>query len=174
MRGAAKRAFEQQFPIELVSDLTEKAFATKAVVQVNLWAHAGIVGDPHHTLSEFVQWVNQKWSAGRYVRTSEHGGNSDPGKWVNGIAILLEDENYAARRKELIEQNKHVLRDMEEAGRKERIKREKRLASKGLAPDLTPITPAAKRRVTMRMRPRKKKKKAAAKPVKRKTKKRNK
>lgn len=133
MRTAGKKAFTQQFPIELVSQLAERAFKTKNVVQVNLWAHAGVVGDPHETLKEFVQWVNEKWSAGRYVRTAEQGGNSDPGKWVNGIAILLEDKEYARKRAAKIAENKGVQAEMERKGREARERERKRLSAKGLA-----------------------------------------
>lgn len=146
MRNAGRRAFEQRFPIELVSELAETAFKQGGVVQINLWAQAGIVGDPHHTLSEFVQWVNAKWSAGRYVRTSIHGGDSDPGQWVNGIAILLEDKEYAARRKRLIAENAHVQRDLEAAGRAHRAREKKRLAAKGLGLDLQPLPTKGKSR----------------------------
>lgn len=143
MRDAGRRAFEQQFPIDIVSELAETAFKTKNVVSVNLWAHAGIVGNPQETLSEFVRWVNEKWSAGRYISsiTNENTGHSysiasDPGKWVNGIAILLEDKAYAKRRKALIKQNKNVIPEMEAMGRAARAKEKKRLAAKGLA-DIT-------------------------------------
>lgn len=131
-KAAGKQAFQHQFPIELVAELAAEAFKKLNVVQVNLWAHAGIVGDPHHTLNEFVQWVNEKWSAGRYIRTSQFGGDSDPGKWINGIAVLLEDENYARKRAEALEKNKNVLADMDRLGLKAREKERKRLASKGL------------------------------------------
>lgn len=127
LKQAAKQAFQQQFPIEIVADLAAHAFKTEQVVQVNLWAHAGIVGDAHHDLNEFVQWVNEKWSAGRYIRTSIHGGDSDPGKWVNGIAILLEDEAYARKRAEAIARNKNVLSDLEAEGLAYRKKEAARL-----------------------------------------------
>lgn len=132
MKEAAKRAFQNQFPIELVQELAAEAFKTLKVVQVNLWAHAGIVGDPHHSLSQFSQWVNEKWSAGRYMRLSQYGGDSDPGKWVNGIAILLEDENYARKRAEALEKNKNVLPELRAKGLAAREKERKRLAKKGL------------------------------------------
>ena len=156
MRDAGRRAFEQQFPIEIVTELAETAFKQGNVVQVNLWAHAGIVGDPHHTLGEFVQWVNQKWSAGRYIRTSIYGGDSDPGKWVNGIAILLEDAEYAKKRKALIRKNKHVQEELEAAGRSHRESERKRLAAKGLGMDLQPLP--KKRKAPVKRKPPKKRK----------------
>lgn len=139
MRDAGQSAFNQQFPIDIVAELAEKAFKTENVVQINLWAHAGIVGNPQHTVEEFIQWVNDKWSAGRYISTvtnantgNTYSTSSDPGKWVNGIAILLEDAEYAKRRKALIRKHKHVQEDLEAAGRAHRERERKRLAAKGL------------------------------------------
>jgi len=105
MRKAGEAAFAKQFPIELVSELTRKAFATFEVQQVHLWAHAGIVGDAHESIGAFVRWVNEKWNAGRYMGTQErldgsiYSNPSDPGRWVNGIAILLADPEYIKRRR---------------------------------------------------------------------------
>lgn len=107
MRHAGRLAFAKQFPIEKVSDLTAKAFAKYEVRQVHLWAHAGIVGDAFDDVGAFILWVNEKWSAGRYMGTQHRlGGNiysnpSDPGEWVNGIAILIENPEYTKRRKAL-------------------------------------------------------------------------
>lgn len=103
MRDAGALAFQKKFPIEIVADLTAKAFAQYDVQQVRLWAHAGIVGDPKESVAQFVLWVNEKWSAGRYIGVGPYGGDnvSDPGKWVNGIAILLEKPEYAKRRRQL-------------------------------------------------------------------------
>lgn len=104
MREAGAKAFDKQFPIEKVSDLTAKAFATFKVQQVHLWAHAGIVGDAFEDLQQFIMWVNEKWNQGRYVSTHYkvsgdiYSPPSDPGKWVNGIAILVEDTAYTTRR----------------------------------------------------------------------------
>lgn len=146
MREAGRKAFLQQFPIEQITDLAARAFKTKNVVQVNLWAHAGIVGDAHETLEQFVLWVNEKWSAGRYLRVDLQGGNSDPGKWVNGIAILLEDEEYARRRAEKLEATKNVLSDMQKLGLQARERERKRLAAKGLLDVLGTPLPKPKRR----------------------------
>lgn len=107
MRDAGRAAFEKKLPIEKVSDLTAKAFEQYNVQEVRLWAHAGIVGDGFLTLEEFIMWVNEKWNQGRYIstrigRTGEIYENpSDPGKWVNGIAILIENPEYTKRRKTL-------------------------------------------------------------------------
>lgn len=107
MRDAGRDAFAKQFPIERVSDLTAEAFKRYKVQQVHLWAHAGIVGEAFEDLPSFIMWVNEKWNQGRYVSTQHQVGNkniysnpSDPGKWVNGIAILVEDENYSRRRRD--------------------------------------------------------------------------
>jgi hypothetical protein len=107
MRKAGADAFAKKFPIEKVSELTELAFRQFEVQQVNLWAHAGIVGDPFKTVEAFIRWVNEKWNAGRYIRTEVRVGGdiyespSDPGKWVNGIAILIANPEYTRRRKEI-------------------------------------------------------------------------
>lgn len=103
MRNAGKAAFDKRFPIEKVSDLTIEAFKKYNVQQVHLWAHAGIVGDAFHDTNVFIRWVNEKWSAGRYMREDDQGNHSpsDPGKWVNGIAILLENAEQTKRRKAL-------------------------------------------------------------------------
>lgn len=106
MRKAGTDAFDKRFPIEKVSDLTAKAFSRYYVQQVQLWAHAGIVGDAFHTINEFIMWVNEKWNAGRYMGQQARIGGiyenpSDPGKWVNGIAILVEDKEYTRKRKAL-------------------------------------------------------------------------
>ena len=107
MRKAGADAFAKKFPIELVADLTAKAFASMNVQQVRLWAHAGKVGDTFHDIETFIRWVNEKWSQGRYMSSPEGTAGemfynpSDPGKWVNGIAILLENPDFAKRRQAL-------------------------------------------------------------------------
>lgn len=107
MRRAGEQAFQKQFPIERVSELTAEAFKRFRVQQVHLWAHAGLVGQGFEDLQAFIMWVNEKWQNGRYVTLREHkrgdiySDPSDPGKWINGIAILIEPEEYTARRKEL-------------------------------------------------------------------------
>ncbi|MDE2019961.1 MAG: hypothetical protein KGJ13_06485 [Patescibacteria group bacterium] len=107
MRKAGEDAFNKQFPIERVSDLAVKAFKRFNVQQVHLWAHAGIVGDAFESVEQFVMWVNEKWNQGRYISTNYLSGGdiytqpSDPGKWVNGIAILIEDSEYTKNREAL-------------------------------------------------------------------------
>jgi len=106
MRDAGAAAFNKKLPIEKVSDLTELAFKKYQIQQVHLWAHAGIVGDAFQDLPSFVRWVNEKWNAGRYMGLQERvsgifSNPSDPGKWVNGIAILIENPEYTKRRKAL-------------------------------------------------------------------------
>ncbi len=104
MRDAGKAAFDKRLPIEKVSDLTAEAFQKLNVQEVRLWAHAGIVGEGFNTIGEFIGWVNEKWNQGRYIssRATSTGAvyesPSDPGKWVNGIAILIENPEYTARR----------------------------------------------------------------------------
>ena len=103
MRRAGQQAFDKRFPIEKVADLTALAFKRMHVQQVRLWAHAGKVGDTFHDVDVFIRWVNEKWSQGRYMTSGPPGYEdpSDPGKWVNGIAILLEDPEYTRKRKEI-------------------------------------------------------------------------
>lgn len=147
MKAAGKAAFQQQFPIEIVSELAAVAFKTKSVVQIQLWAHAGIVGSPQHTIEEFIGWVNQRWSAGRYIAQSKYSNESDPGKWVNGIAILLEDPEYTRKRAEALAKNKNVLHDLEAAGLRAREKERRRLAKKGLLDTIgTPLPKKRKKR----------------------------
>lgn len=96
MGRAGERAFNKQFPIERVAELAEKAFKQYNVLQIHLWAHSGRVGQGFADLRSFLSWVNEKWQAGRYItiRESVTGRTyldpSDPGKWVNGLAILIE------------------------------------------------------------------------------------
>src|SRR5258708_3555572 len=107
MRKAGESAFAKMFPIEKVSDLAKEAFARSDVKEVRLWAHAGIVGDSFEDLPAFIRWVNEKWNQGRYMGQQErltgnlYSNPSDPGKWVNGIAILLEDSEYIKKREAL-------------------------------------------------------------------------
>lgn len=108
MKSAADAAFNKKFPIDIVADLTKAAFKQYEVQQVNLWAHAGIVGANFRDINSFVMWVNEKWNAGRYMGTQQrtmsdeiYSSPSDPGKWVNGIAILIENPEYTKRRRAL-------------------------------------------------------------------------
>lgn len=93
MKSAGQRAFDMAFPIEKLADLAAKAFKQFNVVQVHLWAHSGRVGQPFDTLPEFLRWIDEKWQAGRYVAIDPNGRTnaSDPEKWVNGLAILVEE-----------------------------------------------------------------------------------
>lgn len=107
MRKSGEIAFAKMFPIEKVSAMAAEAFARSDVKEVRLWAHAGIVGDSFEDLPAFIRWVNEKWNQGRYMGEQERlGGNlysnpSDPGKWVNGLAILLEHKEYIKKREAL-------------------------------------------------------------------------
>lgn len=104
MRKAGTDAFGKKFPIELVSDMAKIAFDKLHVQGVSLWTHGGRADAVFDDLPAFIRWVNEKWSAGRYMHTNEYGelqDSSDPGKWVSGIAILIEDAEYTARRNSL-------------------------------------------------------------------------
>lgn len=96
MRDAGSKAFAKKFPIERIAEMAEKAFKTYNVKQIHLWAHSGRVGQGFPNISGFIQWVNEKWQAGRYIETltttkgMEFENPSDPGKWINGLAILIE------------------------------------------------------------------------------------
>lgn len=93
----AKDAFSAKFPIEVVNELAEEAFAKLDVDAVYLWTTAGRVGDGFSSLRQFVLWMNEHWQAGRYtslVETSEGSGrffekDSDPAAWISGLAIRL-------------------------------------------------------------------------------------
>lgn len=89
MKKTAKDAFAMQFPIEKVSELARAAFKKLKPIQIHLWAHSGVVGEPFETLGAFIDWIDEKWNAGRYV--NEKGYSSDPGAWINGIAILVKE-----------------------------------------------------------------------------------
>jgi hypothetical protein len=89
MKSAAAKAFAKQFPIERVAELAKVAFQKLKVIRIHLWAASGIVGKAFHDLEAFIDWVDTHWSAGRYV--TDKGYASDPEKWINGIAILIEE-----------------------------------------------------------------------------------
>lgn len=107
MRDAGSKAFNKEFPIDKVSALTAQAFKKYNIHTVHLWAHAGIVGTGFQSPEQFIMWVNEKWQGGRYITVRENAAKeiysdpSDPGKWVNGIAILVENPEYTKRRREL-------------------------------------------------------------------------
>lgn len=103
MREAGADAFDKLFPIEKVSDLAARAFKNLNVQQIHLWTNAGAVGDGFADLPAFIRWVNEKWQAGRYITIREAGNeqSSDPGLWINGIAIELENPEYTRARKAL-------------------------------------------------------------------------
>lgn len=102
MKLAGYDAFKKEFPIETVADLTAKAFKEYNVQEVHLWAHAGRVGQGFQKVEQFIMWVQEKWQAGRYMGTVTQAGgdeSSDPGAWINGIAILIEKPEYTKRRR---------------------------------------------------------------------------
>ncbi len=106
MKKAGRDAFRKQFPIEIVSEMARKAFNKINVQGVSLWTHGGRSDAVFDDFRAFELWVNEKWSAGRYMRTDQNGelmDASDPGKWVSGIAILIENPEYTARRKALLQ-----------------------------------------------------------------------
>lgn len=90
MKGAAAKAFNNQFPIERVAKLAKIAFDKFEVKQIHLWAASGPVGQGFVDLQAFVDWVDDKWSAGKYV--NDKGYSSDPEKWINGIAVLIDEK----------------------------------------------------------------------------------
>lgn len=89
MKSAAKQAFTQSYPIEIVKLLAASAFKNATTRRVYLWAAAGVVGQGFDDLQAFSDWVDEKWSAGRYL--SSNGYTSDPAAWINGIAVLMRD-----------------------------------------------------------------------------------
>jgi hypothetical protein len=96
MKGAGKKAFDKKFPIERIAEMAERAFKTYNVKQIHLWGHSGRVGPGFQDFGAFMLWVNEKWQAGRYIETLTSAGGreyenpSDPGKWINGLAIWIE------------------------------------------------------------------------------------
>jgi hypothetical protein len=100
MSDAAARAFEideyeepeegeeppiEQLPIERVAELAGMAFEELKPLAVYLWAPTGRVGDGFASLKQFTTWLAENWQTDRY---------SQQEKWVNGIAILLNDPNW--------------------------------------------------------------------------------
>jgi hypothetical protein len=104
LKKAGASAFEKKFPIEIVKELAAEAFAHLQVHAVHLWTNAGAVGIGFQDFPRFALFVDEKWHAGRYMRTDpetrELKDASDPGLWVNGIAIKLEPPEYQKRRKQ--------------------------------------------------------------------------
>lgn len=108
MREVGPAAFNKQFPIEKLSDMAVKAFKKWDVKEIHLWSNRGAVGTGFEDAGSFIMWVNEKWQHGRYVSTvtNENTGTryenpSDPGRWVNGIAILIENPEYTRKKKAL-------------------------------------------------------------------------
>lgn len=83
MKKAAKEAFNMQFPIEQIAALAKVAFAELEPIAVYLWAPSGRVGQGFESLRQFEQWLYDNWNSGRYTHTE---------KWVNGIALLIREE----------------------------------------------------------------------------------
>lgn len=83
MTKAVQAAFNKQFPIERVAELAKIAFDELNPREVRLWAPSGPVGDRFEDLKAFTGWLAENWNTDRY---------SAQEKWVNGIAILLRDD----------------------------------------------------------------------------------
>lgn len=108
MREVAPAAFNKQFPIDTIAAMAVKAFKSYDVKEIHLWTHHGAVGTGFEDAMAFIAWVNEKWQHGRYVSTvtNESTGHryenpSDPGRWINGIAILIENPEYTKKKKEI-------------------------------------------------------------------------
>ena len=104
MKSAASKAFQKQFPIEIIGGMAETAFKKLNVQAIALWTHAGRSDATFSDLKAFVYWVNEKWNAGRYMRADQYGelkDESDPGKWIEGLAIEIENPEYTKRRRAL-------------------------------------------------------------------------
>jgi hypothetical protein len=89
MKKAAEAAFNMQFPIERVAELAGIAFEKLKPLAIHLWAPSGRVGRGFESLKQFNMWLAENWSADRY---------SQQEKWVNGIAILVNDPNWGRTR----------------------------------------------------------------------------
>lgn len=88
MYKEAGKAFDQMYPIEQIMKLAELAFKSPQTEAIYLWSDQGNVGEPFYNLNEFVQWLLTDYSKYRNVH-----------KWVNGIAIMLEDANASPAKK---------------------------------------------------------------------------
>lgn len=117
MREVGPAAFNKQFPIDTVAEMAIAAFKRYDVHAIYLWSHYGAVGTGHLTPAQFIGWVNEKWQQGRYVSTvtNQNTGHiyenpSDPGRWVNGIAILIENPEYTKKKKALKREKREAER----------------------------------------------------------------
>lgn len=117
MREVGPAAFNKQFPIDTVAEMAIKAFKRYDVKEIHLWSHHGAVGTGFEDAGAFIMWVNEKWQHGRYVSTvtNENTGSrylnpSDPGRWVNGIAILIENPEYTKKKKALKREKREAER----------------------------------------------------------------
>jgi len=85
MTKAAREAFAMQFPVERIAALAQKAFEDLEPLAVYLWAPSGRVGRGFQDLPAFIDWLHENWNIGRYTQQE---------KWVNGIAILLQEGEH--------------------------------------------------------------------------------
>lgn len=83
--GEEREPDHDRLPIERVAELADIAFAELKPLAVYLWAPTGRVGDGHRSLKQFTMWLAENWQTDRY---------SQQEKWVNGIAILLNDPEF--------------------------------------------------------------------------------
>lgn len=94
LAGAAKKAFNKQFPIERAAKLAETAFKKLPVIAITLWTHAGRADQTFSSIEQFTLWMNDKWQAGRYVRVDDRDGHvvdeTNSGAWIVGLAIRVE------------------------------------------------------------------------------------
>lgn len=88
---AAQEAFAAQFPVEKLTELAGKAFKQYRVRQIHLWGPSGPVGQGFANLSGFIHYLEQHLQAGKYITSGpDHTQRTDPGDWVNGLAIMIE------------------------------------------------------------------------------------
>lgn len=101
--SAAEKAFDAQFPIEKVLALAERAYTELKIEAITLWTEQGRADTTFSELRDFARWVAQHWQNGNYIRydtrTGEIHDESDAGKWINGLAILLKEPPKRAKRK---------------------------------------------------------------------------
>ena len=87
MGHAGERAFSMQFPVEKLAELAEEAFSGYNVKSVQLWAASGPVGEKFKTLGIFLSYLADAYGPNGFTSGSVI---SDPGKWIQGIAIEIE------------------------------------------------------------------------------------
>ena len=87
----------------MVADLADKAFKELNVEAVTIWTHAGRSDETFSSFRQFMLWVSQHWQSGKYIRHDPVTGlvqdETDPGKWISGLAIMVKEPPKPTRKK---------------------------------------------------------------------------